>query len=175
MLKRFLLRERGEFFEQREVVDSPVMHTQRSLSGGTLQLRILACPMYVPESGAAQMLFPFRRQPGANWNAVKVRFEIDTLVLSNAGCSLTANRSFAVLLGREIEIVNRQQGLCDENVCTQQIKIGNQRHLQGSAARHVIEIRAVRCDEQLSTEKSCRIAAEPPRHIRTLGFNPLQK
>src|SRR5712692_8122500 len=136
MLERFLLREFGELFEKSKMIDTSVAHAQEALARRTFQLRILSRPMDLPESAAAQMLSPFRWQPRANWEGTEGRFEIDAFILRDACVSLAMDASLAVRIRRKsasrtdsscgkIDIVNGEQRLCDENVSTAEIKVGN--------------------------------------------------
>src|SRR6266487_6787749 len=85
MLELLLLREFREFFKKRQVVDSPVVHADRAFAHRSFQPRILSGPMNIPEGAAAQMGFPFRWQPRANWDLIENGLEIDALILPDAG------------------------------------------------------------------------------------------
>src|ERR1700730_16061567 len=91
MFERFPLRKFSELYQKRKVVDSPVTDAQRTFARRAFQLRILSGPMKIAGSGAGQMVFPFSRQPGADWDLIEVRLQIDALVLANAGFGLGAN------------------------------------------------------------------------------------
>src|SRR6266550_6398714 len=91
MLECFLLREFREFFKKRQVVDSCVVHADRAFASRTFQLRILSRPMNVPEGTAAQMPFPFRWEPRANWDPIETCLEIDFLIIPDAGIRLGMN------------------------------------------------------------------------------------
>src|SRR5438034_6294554 len=125
MLERFIPCDLGQLFQKGEVVDASVVDTQRAFAHRTFQLRIGSRPMDLPKSVATQMFFPFCRQPRANWDAIKVCLEINALVLPDARVPLAMDASFAACVWRQIDIVNRKQRLCDENVSTAEIKVGN--------------------------------------------------
>jgi hypothetical protein len=50
-------------------------------------------------------------------------------------------------------------------VCPAKIEIGNRRHFQSAACRNVIEIPAVRRDQQLGSEEARLFAAKSPGDI----------
>src|SRR5437773_10701612 len=125
MLERFIPCDFGQLFQKGEVVYASVADTQRAFAGRTFQLRIDSRPMDLPESAAAQMLFPFRWQPRANWDGIEVCLEINALVLPDARVPLATDASFAACVWSQIDIANRKQRLCDENVSTAEIKVGN--------------------------------------------------
>src|SRR5205823_10034236 len=96
MLERFIPCDFGQLFQKGEVVYASVADTQRAFAGRTFQLRILSRPMNLPESAAAQMLFPFRWQPRANWDGIEVCLEINAFVLPDARVPLAMDASLAV-------------------------------------------------------------------------------
>src|SRR4029453_11657298 len=100
------------------------------------------------------MPFPFRWQPRANWDRVEARFEINALILPDAGVCLGMNTFVAIRIRREIDIVNRQQCLRDEKLRAAEIKVGTQGHPQSAAGGDILKIRAVGCYEQLGVEKA---------------------
>src|SRR4029453_9452980 len=54
------------------------------------------------------------------------------------------------------------------------IQVGNRRHFQFAACRKVIEIPAVRRDEQLGSKEAPSFAAKSPRDVGLLRLNLLQ-
>ena len=110
-----------------------------------------------------------------NGDAIKVRFHINSLIHANARMSLGVDGLTAVCIGREIDVVNRQQRFCDKDVRMAKIEIWNQCHLQSATGGRILEIEAVRRDNQLRTEKPCSLTAKLPGDIRTLRFDMLQE
>jgi hypothetical protein len=47
--------------------------------------------MNVPKGTAAQMPFPFRWEPRANWDAIETGLEIDAFIRPDAGVRLDMN------------------------------------------------------------------------------------
>src|SRR5437588_7445732 len=119
------------------------------------------------------MLFPFVWQPATYRHALEICAKVDTPVFSNASCSSTADASFVSLVGCQVDIANRHERLCDEDIGTMQIKLWKQGHLQFPASCSVIEISAVRSDEQLCPEEDRAFPAKLPGYISMLRFNPL--
>src|SRR5205814_10525471 len=108
------------------------------------QLRIFSGPVKVAESAAVQTPFPFRWQPRANWDRIEVRFEINALILPDAGVCLDVNAFVATRIRCEIDIINRQQRLGDEKMRAAEVKIGKQSHPQSAAGGDILKIWAVR-------------------------------
>src|SRR5439155_26570061 len=77
------------------------------------------------------------------------------------------------LVGRQIDIVNSHMGLRDDYIRTKQIRLWKQGQRQFAGRCSVIEISAVRSDEQLRPEETRAFRPELPRYISMLGFNPL--
>src|SRR5437667_12308682 len=100
MLERFVPRDFGQLFEKSKIIDTAVAHAQEALARGTFQLRILSRPMNLPESAAAQMLFPFRWQPRANWDGIEVCLAINASALPAAGVPLAIAASPALPIRR---------------------------------------------------------------------------
>ena len=47
--------------------------------------------MKIAQRISSQMFFPFRRQPGANWDLTKDRSQIDAPILTHTGVRLHVN------------------------------------------------------------------------------------
>src|SRR5205809_5518505 len=129
--------------------------------------------MSAAEGSAVQMLFPFVRKPAAYRYALEIRAKVNTPVFSDTGRSPALDISFTSLVGCQVDMVNRRQRFCDENVGPTQIKVGQQRHVQFAANCSIIEISAMRSDEQLRAVEARALAAKLPRYIGTVGLNPL--
>src|SRR4029077_4859089 len=74
----------------------------------------------------------------------------------------------------EIEILKSQKRFRDQNVCAAKIEIGSRRHFQSAACRNVLEIPAVRGDEQLSSEEARSFVAKAPGDVGLFRFDLLQ-
>src|SRR5439155_26673693 len=120
-----------------------------------------------------QIILPIGRQQASYRHALEISAKVDTPVFSDAGCSSTADASFVSLVGCQVDIVNSHERLRDEYIRTMQIKLWKQGHLQFAARCSVIEISAVRSDEQLRPEETRAFPAKLPGYISMLGFNPL--
>src|SRR5215831_8808932 len=59
-------------------------------------------------------------------------------------------------------------------MCPAKLEIGNERHFQSAACCDVLEIAAVRRDEQLAPEEARLFAAKMPRDVGLLGLNLIQ-
>src|SRR6266566_7804440 len=116
------------------------------------------------------MLLPFVREPVAYRHALEIRAKVSTPVFSDTGGSLAVDVSFTSLVGRQVKMVNRHQRFCDENVGVTQIKIGQECHVQFAANCGIIEIPALRSDEQMRAEEARAFAAKLPRHIGMFGL-----
>src|SRR4029453_9800374 len=173
MFEWLLLGELRELFQKGNILDLPVTNTQRTFAGGAFQLRIFSRPVKVAESAAVQTPFPFRWQPRANWDRIEVRFEIDALIIPDAGVCLGVNAFVAARIRCKIDIVNREQRLGDEKMRAAEIKIGKQCHLHSPASGDILKIRTVRRNEQPRTEKAGLLATKLPCHVGLLRFNPL--
>jgi hypothetical protein len=68
-------------------------------------------------------------------------------------------------------MVKRKQHFCDEEIGATQVKLGKQPHLQFATTCSVIEVPAVRGDEQLRAEKTRVLTTEPPRYIGMFRLN----
>src|SRR6266487_807541 len=123
--------------------------------------------MNAAESGAVQMLFPFFWEPSAYRHALEIRAKVDTSLFSDTGYSLTVNISFTSFVRCQVNIMKRKCRFCDENVCAMQVKLRKQRHLQFAASCCVIEVSAVRSDQELGSKETRALTAESPCHIGT--------
>ena len=74
----------------------------------------------------------------------------------------------------EIDIVKSEQCSRDEKMRATQVKIGNNRRFQYAAGGAVLEIGAVRRDEQARAEKARTLATQSPGHVGRVRFNPLE-
>jgi len=59
-------------------------------------------------------------------------------------------------------------------VCAAEFEIGSRRHFHSAARCNVIEVPAVRGDEQLRSEKSCPLVAKTPGNVGLFRFDLLQ-
>src|SRR5438477_7809646 len=109
--------------------------------------------MELAEGDAVKMLLPFRGQPPLNRQAFERGLKIDTFIFPDPCVSMGANASITLRIWGKVDIVESEQCFCDEKMGLAQVKIGHNRHFQCAAVRAVLEIGAVRCDEQARTEK----------------------
>src|SRR6266576_6348812 len=116
--------------------------------------------MNAAEGSAVQMLFPFVREPAAYRHALEIRAKVNTPVFSDTGFSLAVDVSLTSLVGCQVDMVNRHQCFCDENVGPTQIKVGQQRHAKLGAKRSIIEDSALRSDEQSRAVDARALAAK---------------
>src|SRR4029077_7880899 len=130
--------------------------------------------MELAESGAANVLLPFCRQPSSNRQAIERGLKINTLIFPDPCVSMGANASITLRIWGKIDIVESEQCFCDEKMALAQEKMGHTRHFQCAAVRAVLEIGAVRRDEQMRAEKARLFAAQRPRDVGGLRFNSLQ-
>src|SRR5437660_11151458 len=112
------------------------------------------------------MRFPFIREPAAYRHAVEIRIKLDAPVLSDTCCSFTANVSFTSFVRCQVNIMKRKRCFCDEDIDATQIKLWKQRDLQVATSCYVIEVAAVRRNEQ-SRSKETRTL--PPNRQGTLA------
>src|SRR5204863_9985445 len=110
------------------------------------------------------MSFPPVRQPIANRQAVEIHIETKTFLIPNACISFDVNAALAMFARRKIDIVKSEQGFSDEYVRLAQIKIRDERHLQGAPGCSIVEVAPMRRNEQSRTEKTRSLTPERPCH-----------
>src|SRR5205814_8351776 len=120
------------------------------------------------------MLPPLFRQPFFNRNVFEVKIEIDAPILPCARLSFSVNAAGRVVTRLQIKIVKRKQFPGDEQMRTAQSQIRNQRHLQSSAARLIVEVAPMRRDYEVGTEESAFLPTEMPGHIGRIRFDMLE-
>src|SRR5581483_10396604 len=111
------------------------------------------------------MFVPFSRKPGPEGHCLKTRLEIDASVRADARPAFAMQRAFAISKGGQVNLINRNQRFCDEQMRSPQVELRDQRHSQSAPCSAILEIAPIGGDEQLRAEKSCALPAESPRYI----------
>src|ERR1043166_6184428 len=112
------------------------------------------------------MLAPTRRQPFVQRRLLKLHLEIHGLVFAGAGRTLGANKSVRSRSGCEIELVKREERFSDQQMGVAQREIGDEGALHRAAGRAILEIAAMRRDEETRAEEPAFLVSESPGHLR---------